>query len=218
MADYIGDLSDSELIVFAENFATALNAAPSDYAATAAQASDVGQKKNALLVSLDTHETAQAAARSATQTKNSDRDALEAALRFIINQAKLNKVGGDKVARLGAPMETVSDAPSNATRPIGICDTSQRFQHTLDFRDESQLDSKRIPRGVLGAEIYRKIGGEPPASLKECNFLVLDTRTPYVIEYDGEDAGKIVHYIFRWRFRDESTSPISETVSATVAG
>ena len=218
MADYLHTLSDSELVDFAENFSALLSGTPADYSATNDQAADVAAKKDSFMTSLDAHIVAQARAKSKTITKNTDRDSLEEAIRFVVKQAKLNNVGDDKIAGLGAPTEDAGDAPSNATRPIGMCDTSQRLQHTLDFRDEARPEHKRNPRGVIGAEIYRKIGGEPPASLKECNFLSLDTRTPYVIGYDGEDAGKTVHYMIVWRFRDDSVSPISETVSATVAG
>ena len=42
--------------------------------------------------------------------------------------------------------------------------------------------------------------------------------TPYVAEYDGADAGKMAHYMLRWRMRDGSTTAWAETVSATITG
>ncbi|MCK4660107.1 MAG: hypothetical protein KAV82_11350 [Phycisphaerae bacterium] len=32
----------------------------------------------------------------------------------------------------------------------------------------------------------------------ELSFLLVDTRTPYVVDYLGEDGGKTAHYILRW--------------------
>lgn len=87
------------------------------------------------------------------------------------------------------------------------------------MRDEAEPDKNRLPKGVLGFEIYRKIGGEPPVDLKDCEFLTLDIVPPYKVVYEGADAGKMVYYIFRWRFRDDdSVSPISQTISATITG
>ena len=74
------------------------------------------------------------------------------------------------------------------------------------------------PQTGFHAEIYQKIGGAPPADFKECIFRGLDTKSPYTWEFDAEDVGKMVHYMLRWRHRDESTSAWSETVSATVTG
>ena len=90
--------------------------------------------------------------------------------------------------------------------------------HTIKFADEATPDSKRHPKGVFGCEIYQKIGGAPPADFKECVFRGLDSKTPYAWEFDAADVGKMVHYMLRWRFRDESTSAWSETISATVTG
>lgn len=105
-----------------------------------------------------------------------------------------------------------------ATRPVARIDTSQRLLHMLHFADESTPDTKRKPRGVLGCEIYRKIDAAPPADIEDCVFVALDRQTPYLCAYDAPDAGKMVHYILRWRMTDDSTGPISETVSATITG
>jgi hypothetical protein len=52
----------------------------------------------------------------------------------------------------------------------------------------------------------------------ELSFLALDSRTPYLAEYDGEDAGKTAHYMLRWVSARGEVGPWSVTVSATVGG
>lgn len=51
-----------------------------------------------------------------------------------------------------------------------------------------------------------KIGGAAPADFKECVLCGLDTKTPYVWDFNAEDVGKTAHYMLRWRHRDESVS------------
>lgn len=218
MADFLDKFSDSELSDFSDQFYTRLNAAPGDYAATAAQATDLSTKKGAFAVNLTAHVAAQADARSKTQAKDASREQLEEIIRFIVKQAKLNGVDDSHLSKLGVPTGASGDAASNATRPTGSVDTSQRFQHLIRFSDEAAPDSKRKPRGVLGCEIYRKIDGAPPVDESECTFLTLDTESPYLADYSGTKAGDMIHYMLRWRMRDGSVSAWSETLSATVTG
>lgn len=218
MSNFPSNLSDAELADFAALMHGKIDASPTTYGATAAQADDLKTKKDGFTADLTVHTAAQATARARRQAKDASRDTLEAAIRFLVKQARLNGTGDAELADLGVPVGGDSAVETTATRPVGSVDTSQRFVHTVKFADEATPDSKRNPRGVLGCEIYQKIGGAPPADFKECVFRGLDTKTPYVWEFEAEDVGKMVHYMLRWRFRDESTSPWSETVSATVTG
>lgn len=218
MSDFLQKMSDSEFADFGETFYAKVNGALATYGATTAQANDLKTKKDGFAGDLTAHLDAQANARSQTQTKDTSREDLEAMIRFLIKQARLNGTSDADLAAAGVPVGGDSGAATTATRPVGRVDTSQRLQHTIHFADEATPDSKRNPRGVFGCEIYQKIGGAPPADLSECVFRALDSKTPYVWEFDAEDVGKMVHYILRWRLRDESASPLSETASATVTG
>ncbi|MCD9184918.1 MAG: hypothetical protein LUM44_00680 [Pyrinomonadaceae bacterium] len=218
MADFLDKLTDSELADKAEQMYNVVNASPTAFGATADQANDLRVKTDEFSDGLTAHLAAQAEARSKTQAKEAGRGALEELIRFLVKQAKLNNVSDENIAAMGVPVEGSSALPATATRPTGTVDTSQRFFHTIKFADEAAPESKRLPRGVLGCEIYQKIGGSAPTDFHECLFRGLDTKSPYTWEFDAEDVGKMVHYMLRWRLRDESASPWSETVSATVTG
>jgi hypothetical protein len=218
MSNFPGDLSDAELNNLAGQMHLKIDASLATYGATAAQATDLGMKKDGFTDALTMHTAAQVQARSKTQAKDASRDMLEAAIRFLVKQARLNGSSDAELADLGVPLGGDSVLAPTATRPVASVDTSQRFFHTINFSDEAASESKRLPRGVLGCEIYQKIGGAPPADFHECVFRGLDTKTPYTWEFGAEDVGKMVHYMLRWRLRDESTSTWSETVSATVTG
>ena len=218
MADYLTKLNDNELTELAEQFYATLNAAPATYSAAKTAVDNFKTKKDGFASDLTAHTAARANARARTQTKEASRTELETVIRFLVKQAKLNGAADAEIKALGISTDTAAALPSTATRPTGSVDTSRRFVHTIRFADEAAPDSKRLPRGVLGCEIYQKIGGAPPADFKECVFRGLDTKTPYNWDFEAADVGKMVHYMLRWRLRDESISAWSETVSATVTG
>ena len=56
----------------------------------------------------------------------------------------------------------------------------------------------------------------PPTGPSKLSFLSVDTRTPHVVDYPGEDAGKTAHYMLRWVATTGEKGPWSETASATI--
>lgn len=95
-------------------------------------------------------------------------------------------------------------------------DTSQRLEHTIHFADEATPTRKAKPAGVMGAEIWVKVGDPPPKGESELRFLSVDTRTPYVAHYGGDEGGQTAHYMLRWVGTSGEKGPWSETASATV--
>jgi hypothetical protein len=164
MNKFPDDLTDTELVEAAALMHTNLSGAPANYHATAAQATDLLAKSNAFAVEVTAHVAAQAAARSQTQEKNQSRQELEDLMTLLVKQAKLYGASDSDLGKLSVPTGAAGDAPSNATRQAGKVDTSRRLEHLIHFSDEATPDSKRRPRGVLGCEIYRKIGGAPPVA------------------------------------------------------
>ena len=218
MADSISGLSDAELIDVATQANNVMNANLANYpGVTQQQVDDLKTAKDTFAASLTDHVAKQAAAKAATQVKEADRDQTEAMLRLLRNIAKANGTSEANMAALGIPSSSGA-APSNATVPAGSVNTSERLRHTLEWTDAASLDNRKKPRGVMGCEIWVKLDGPPPVDEKECTFLTLDAFTPYLAEYSGTDAGKMAHYLLRWRMRDGSVSAWAETISATITG
>ncbi len=99
--------------------------------------------------------------------------------------------------------------------------TSQRLQHTIAFANEATPTRGAKLAGVMGTEIWgwvawasRPRSCDPPPS--ELRFLSVDTRTPYVVDYPGEDGDKTAHYMLRWVATTGEKGPRSETASATI--
>ena len=56
----------------------------------------------------------------------------------------------------------------------------------------------------------------PPADPSELKYLATDTRTPYVVDFEGAQGGKPAYYMMRWVSKRGETGPWSQTVSATI--
>lgn len=124
---------------------------------------------------------------------------------------KLGKINLDPLDET----KTASGAPVSV--PFALIDLG-KLRHTLNFRDAATPDSDKKPAGILGAEIWYKIGGTAPTDNKECQFLALDTATPYIVTFDGADAGKTVYYLLRWQSKNGDKGDWSDIAQATVNG
>ncbi|MFZ1701239.1 MAG: hypothetical protein WBO10_14850 [Pyrinomonadaceae bacterium] len=213
----IQDLSDSELINVANQLISTMTADPAAYGTTAPQIASL----TTLTTTFDTDLTAQvaaiAASKASTATKEGSRRPLVDAMRGHRDTAKASGASEAQMAATALPFGG-EKVPPTATVPVGAVDTRNRLQHTISWTEATTPDNKRRPRGAMGAEIYVKLDGAPPIDEKECTFVTVDSATPYVAQYDGANAGKMAHYLMRWRMRDGSTGPWSETLSATITG
>lgn len=217
MAASIQNSTDSELLQMAGQMLNAISADPAAFGLTAAFVTELSAKVDQFKTDVQEQAAAQAKARSTTAAKNASRDDLEEYLRSGKNVTKAAGTPASMIASLGLP-SSYSKGPMSATVPIGTVDTSLRLRHTINWRDAAANGNKRRPRGVLGCEIWVKVGDPMPGDEKDCRFLTIDAATPYLAELDPADVGKTAHYMLRWRMRDGSTSSWSETISATITG
>jgi hypothetical protein len=134
----------------------------------------------------------------------------------LLNSGGLNRNG--LLKPVGTTEELYFTTGGYTSCAVATLDTSQRLAHTISFMDEETPTKKAKPAGVLGAEIWVKIGDTPPADPSELSFLALDTNTPYLAEYTGAQAGKKAHYMLRWVDTRGDKGPWSETARATIAG
>ena len=156
------------------------------------------------------------------QAKDDARAAYEKDLRgFVAQWLSYNtRVSNSDRERMGLTVKSGSRtaAPKPTTHPVGIIDFSARMQHTIHYTDEASPRSKAKPAGVHGCEIWMKLGGSVPVEASELTYLTTDTRTPFLVTFDGADAGKTVYYWLRWVNTRSEHGPWSSAISAMVAG
>ncbi len=188
---------------------------------TADEADALSVKQTAWVNAFGAHSAAQTAAASATQNKDDQRAPLEANIRALAGRFQASESITDAQRQamkipVHATTRTRADVPT--TRPTATVDTSRRFSHIIDFRDEEAPRSKAKPVGVAGCEIWVKVGGTPPADASELTYVATDTGTPYLAEYPGAKAGQMATYWLRWVNPRNERGPWSEPVSATIPG
>ncbi len=220
MADFVPD-GDGSFESWAGNLLDYLNANLAAFGLVAADTADAGAKRTTFETDNAAVEPAENNYRSKVDAKNISRQAYEAALRALARKIHGNASvsDADKTAAglpVHDPIRTPVPAPTSS--PVGTIDTSQRLQHKFHFRDQNTPTSRAKPPGVRGCEIYVKIGNPAPANIAEMNYETTDTRTPHTIEFDPGDAGKMVHYWFRWVSTRNEPGPWGAPVSATVVG
>ena len=217
MAKALSNLPDPELLEVANQQIAAMTANPPAYGTTVQAISAL----NTLREDFDTDVTDQVAADAAKQAATAKKEGSRALLiEGMRSHRETAKAAGATPAQMAATSlpsggETV---PPTATVPNASVDTSQRLRHTIHWVEATTPDNRRRPRGAMGAEIFVKIDGPPPTDVSQCTYLATDSATPYTVEYDGSNAGKMAHYMLRWRMRDGTTGAWAETVSATITG
>lgn len=216
--DYIPS-ADADFSAWLNNFITYANANLTPLGLVAADVVPLQTAATGWETAYAANIAAQAASQGARQEKDGARKSAEALARPLVQ--RLQKTGTVKDSHresLGLNLQsTTRTAVGEPTsRPVATVDTSQRLQHTISFVDEATPRSRAKPAGVLGCEVWMKVGNVAPADPSELTYLATDTRTPYTTIFDGADAGKIAYYMLRWVNSRGERGPWSQTVAATI--
>ncbi len=218
MPDYIPG-GDAPFHAWQNNFIVYVNNHLADLGLVAGDVVDLNATAATWTTDYPAHTAAQTAAQGARQAKDGARSAFEDTIRPLVRrlQASPDVDDSERAAMgiTGPDREGTPEGPPK-TRPVVSVDTSQRLQHTIDFADEATPTRKAKPDGVMGAEIWVKVGDPPPTDPNELTFLSVATRTPYVAPYSGADGGQTAHYMLRWVSTTGEKGPWSETASATI--
>ncbi len=74
------------------------------------------------------------------------------------------------------------------TAPICSIECGNRLQQVLRFVDSATPTRRGKPAGVLGVEIWNKVGTTPPTGEGDLRFVAVDTSAPYVMNFDAGDG------------------------------
>ena len=215
MADLVANLSDADLIALGKTISAAIASVGfATYGSTVAKTTALEGLLTTFEDDFNASKATRAADQASTATKSISRGAYLVGLLEFLNVSKASGTAKSNMELLGVPK--VGEAPP-ATVPLAKIDTSKRLTHTISWSDAGAAN-KRRPKGVMGAEIWVKLGDTAPGNEKDCVFLAVDSATPYVASYEPTDAGKIAHYMLRWRMNDGTLGTWGETVSATITG
>lgn len=211
--------TDAALAAWTQNFVDVVNANLAAYGVTALEVQPIENSLTIFEGALQSQLAAIADAQSKTQLKDDQRAILEGQIRPLVRKIQAHPTVGDPMrAAAGITVPDTDPTPVGppTTAPKGTVDTSQRLRHTIHFTDVTTPNSKAKPAGVRGVEIWVKIGEPLPTDPSELSFITLDSRTPHVIDFDGEDGGKMATYWLRWVSTRGEPGPWGQFVCATI--
>ena len=186
---------------------------------TAADMTPITTAQSAFNTGFGAHVAAKNAAMAAKQNKDEARAALTAVLRPLVRRLQASPAVNDaEKASLGitvAAPRTPIGPPITAPQVSIECGT--RLQQTLRFVDDTTPTRRAKPAGVLGVEIWNKVGTTPPAAESELRFVAIDTDSPYVMSFELVEGGKTNYVWARWVSPTGERGPWSEQAQATIA-
>lgn len=218
MADYLPG-PDADYQAWVTNFVTYANANLAALGLAASDMASVTTNQTLFNTGFAAHIAAKAAAQAAKQSKDDARSGLNAAIRPLVRRLQASSVVNN--AEREALGITVAAEPSPigppTTAPLCSIECGARLQHTLRFVDETTPTRKAKPAGVLGVEIWNKVGETPPANESELRFVAVDTNAPYVLNFPAAEGGKTAYYWLRWVSPTGERGPWGEQSQATIA-
>ena len=218
MADYIPG-PDGSFQAWQANFVTYANANLAALGLVAADMAPITAAQTNWNTAFPAHVAAVNAAKAAKQAKDEARAAYVGAIRPLVRRLQASTVVSDaERAALGI---TVAQTPTPigppTTAPIASIECGNRLQQTIRFVDSATPTKKAKPAGVMGVEIWNKVGTTPPANESELRFVAVDTNAPYVMNFDSADGGKTSYVWLRWVSPTGERGPWSEQAQATIA-
>jgi hypothetical protein len=218
MADYIPG-PDADFQVWQNNFVTFANANLAALGLVAADMAPVIAAQTNWTTAFPAHIAAKNAAQAAKQTKDEARRGYVAVIRPLVRRLQASPLVSDAEREsLGI---TVEQQPGPigppTTMPIVSIECGNRLQHTLRYVDSATPTRRAKPAGVLGIEIWNKVGETPPVNEAELRFVAIDTNAPYTLNFQASQGGQNAYYWCRWVTATGERGPWSEQAAATIA-
>ena len=102
------------------------------------------------------------------------------------------------------------------THPVIEIDFSETRVHILHLKDESK-SGKSKPAGVRNAEVFAKVGGEPPVDDSELLLAGTPSDGKLRLTYAAGQVGLRVYYQARWVNTRSQAGEFGSVVSAVIA-
>jgi hypothetical protein len=158
--------------------------------------------------------------KASVKEKQEAREDYEAALReFIRAYLTYNPALTDADREnFGLPVHDTkpTPAPPVNSRPEVEVGFAEIQKHTLTVRDTGRKKAGK-PAHAAGFEIWRKVGGDAPATDADWQLVAQAPRSPHDLNYNEAESGLRVYYRVRWVNTRGVPGPWSETVSAIIA-
>lgn len=211
---------DADLSLFTDNFNTKITATPTAYGLTSGQATAYATANTAWQAALVVATT------PATRTKPTvaAKDVAKADISVLTRQyASLVQafpaITPTLLENLGLTVRktTRSPIPPPTTAPIVGILSAMGQQMTLSLNDTLTPSARKLPTGVINAEVWFAFTTSAPTSLAQCTFQGIYSRFPGRYTVDSANVGKTCYILTRWKNRRGDVGPLSAVASAVVS-
>lgn len=125
---------------------------------------------------------------------------------------------------LGLPNRSTArvPVPPPSTKPVLTLNKSNDREHVIRIADSADINARRKPAGVSGAQIFSWVqettGAVPPTDLEDWRFEGTARRNEFAVDYRTSDVGKNAYIAARWVNPRDESGPVSTYLVAAVYG
>jgi len=213
--------TDAGFVDWITNFSDLITLAPATYGldATAALAiqgeADAFNAAYTLAVNPGTRTPVTVAA------KDSARVSANGVVRTYAAQIRINPgvTNEDKIdLGLNLPNNAGSPIPAPTTFPMLTFLSGAPLTHQWSYKDSGTPTVKAKAAGAVQMILYASASATPIVDPLLLTWKQVVTKSPFLVEWDSADVGKMAYYAARWVTRRGLLSPWSAISSATVVG
>jgi hypothetical protein len=219
MSDFV-PRPDAVFDVWQNNLSNKAEAAATRLGIPAAAITSLRAKQSRWAVAFKAAEDPETRTKATVREKQEAREDYEAALREFVKAWLTYNPAMTDVDRenFGLPVHDTKPTPAAAitTRPEVEVDFKEIQKHILSVRDTG-IKGAGKPAHAAGFEIWRKVGGDAPATDADWQLVVQAPHSPHALNYAEVESGLRVYYRVRWMNTRGVPGPWSEPVSAVIA-
>jgi len=195
---------DAAFAAWLSNFASLIQADPTDYGLVAGDATIITAQDTAFQAAYTLATDPSTRTSPTVAAKDAARATAEATVRPYAVQISLNS-GVSDMLKVGVGVTVKKTVPTPVPPPTTVPALSLLAAtpgaHQLAYRDTSTPTSKAKPPGAIGIELWRNIGTVAATDPAQCSYYAQWTKSPNVSNFTSSDVGKVCTYFARWATR-----------------
>lgn len=203
---------DADLLAWAANFSALITATPIPFGLVAADATALATATTAFTTSLAAATNPATRTSVTVATKDANRASLVVMIRALAARIQgTQSVNASQKTNLGLTVRSTSRTPIPAptVRPLTSIVSTSGGNLDLRISSESSPDSRAMPNGTIGANVYVAAGTTAPLTLDGYDFRGFTGKGIATIDVASYPVGTVLHVVTRYTNRRGDLGPAS---------
>jgi hypothetical protein len=210
---------DSDLLAFANTYATTVAVNPSIYGLVAGDSTTITNAVNTYAAAQAVVDNPATKSVTTVNAKNAAKQAMIGILRTYSAQIRLNPgVSNDAKLAIGLnlPNNTPTPVPAPVTVPILTVIGQQAGTITVRFADSTTPDKRSKPAGAVQLELWLGVETAVVTDPTLCTKVATITKQPVAITFPIGSSGKVYTFFGRWLTRRGLAGDWSSSITGTI--